>query len=339
MAPTAPTPRVSGPTAVTLIVMTLLGWSAVPLFLKHFAGLIDGWTSNGWRYGFSALLWAPVLIYGASKRSLPAGLWRASLMPALFNSLGQTAFVWAHYKIDPGLLTFGLRLQIVFVSIGAFLLFPAERRVVRNPGFLIGALLVLGGTMGTILLGRDAGHAASNAAQAVATSSAADRALGVGLAIASGLLFAAYALSVRRNMQNVPSLTAFAAISQYTAAVMVALMLVLGTDHGLTAWALPPREFGMLLLSAVIGIALGHVFYYAAIARLGVAVSSGVVQLQPFFVTAASAVLFGERMTTLQIVCGVVAIAGAGTMLSVQHQLAQRDRAARELEETSGEQP
>ncbi len=46
------------------ITLTLLGWSSVPLFLRHFVDLIDPWTSNGWRYGFSALLWAPVLVIG-----------------------------------------------------------------------------------------------------------------------------------------------------------------------------------------------------------------------------------------------------------------------------------
>jgi drug/metabolite transporter (DMT)-like permease len=315
--------------------MTLLGWSAVPLFLKHFSHSIDAWTANGWRYGFSALLWAPVVVFGLARRSLPRGIWLAAIMPAAFNTLGQTAFAWAFYKIDPGLLTFGLRLQIVFVGIGAYLLFPSERRVIRNPGYLIGAGLVLAGTIGTIFLG-PARQSAEPAVGAPPTSF--DHALGVGLAVASGLLFAGYALAVRRNMQGVSSLTAFAVISQYTAAAMVVLMLALGIDHGAGAWGLASGQFGLLLLSSVIGIALGHVFYYASIARLGVAVSSGVVQLQPFIVTAASAVLFEERMTPVQLVCGVIAIGGAATMLTVQHRLARADRAAKRLEEMEGEQ-
>ena len=53
------------------VLMTLVGWSSVPLFLRYFADEIDVWTSNGWRYGFSAILWAPVLILGARRRTLP----------------------------------------------------------------------------------------------------------------------------------------------------------------------------------------------------------------------------------------------------------------------------
>ena len=48
--------------------MTLAGWSATPLFLKYFTDpasdhYVDGWTSNGWRYGFAALLWLPTVLY------------------------------------------------------------------------------------------------------------------------------------------------------------------------------------------------------------------------------------------------------------------------------------
>ncbi|MHC4165165.1 MAG: EamA family transporter, partial [Planctomycetota bacterium] len=94
------------------IMLTLLGWSSVPLFLRHFAESIDAWTSNGWRYGFSALLWAPVLLVAVSRRRLPAGLFRAAIVPSCINAMGQVSFTWAHYKIDPGLLTFGLRSQM-----------------------------------------------------------------------------------------------------------------------------------------------------------------------------------------------------------------------------------
>ncbi|MBL8745769.1 MAG: DMT family transporter [Phycisphaerae bacterium] len=339
MAAPAPAPRTGTALAIFLIVSTLVGWSAVPLFLKHFSHSIDAWTSNGWRFGFSALLWAPLLVLGAMRGSLPAGLWRAAVVPSAFNCAGQVCFTWAHYKIDPGLLTFGLRMQIVFVAVGAFLLFPSERRVIRTRSYLLGAATVFGGTLGTILL-----------APAVVKGSASDvptgvYLFGVALAIGSGLFFACYALSVRHFMHGVRSTTAFAAISQYTAAAMVMLMFAFGdgasrTDllGGGTAAMLPFGQLLLLLFSAVIGIALGHVFYYAAIARLGVAISSGVVQLQPILVTAASAVLFGETMTAPQLVCGGVAICGAAVMLSVQHTLARRDRAAAEIEAANAEQ-
>ncbi|MHC4385308.1 MAG: hypothetical protein ACYS0J_21120, partial [Planctomycetota bacterium] len=108
-------------TGAMTVTLTLIGWSSVPLFLRYFADSIDAWTSNGWRYGVSALLWAPVLVIFACRRRLPAGLWRAAIVPSVINSCSQVIFCYAHYKIDPGLLTFGLRSQMIFAAVGAYL--------------------------------------------------------------------------------------------------------------------------------------------------------------------------------------------------------------------------
>ncbi|MCW5756791.1 MAG: DMT family transporter [Phycisphaeraceae bacterium] len=314
-------------TGVVLVVLTLVGWSSIPLFLRHFAEDIDGWTSNGWRYGFAALLWLPVLLVAGWRRKLPPRLFALALVPAAFNIVGQVCFTWAHYLLDPGMLTFALRAHIVFVTIGAALLFASERAVIRRPLFLIGIVLVVGGTSATILLAPDKPSTASQASGVLADSPAQARALGVALSIAAGAFFACYALGVRKCMAGVNSIVAFAAISQYTALAMIALMLPLGVAAGLTAlpsdWhgmgALTLSGFGLLLLSSVIGIALGHVGYYMAIGRLGVAVTSGVIQLQPFVVSIASLLLFKELLTGGQWVAGAVAVCGAGSMLWSQH--------------------
>src|ERR1043165_6414948 len=104
--------RHSGLTGALTIVLTLIGWSSIPLFLKHFTTLLDPWAMNGWRYSFSALLWAPVLIIGLSRKSLPKGLWRAAVWPSVFNAAGQVCYAIVPYYIDPGLMTFSLRIQI-----------------------------------------------------------------------------------------------------------------------------------------------------------------------------------------------------------------------------------
>ncbi len=294
---------------VVMIALTLASWTSIPLFLKDFTGEIDGWTANGWRYGFSALMWLPVLVLGAARRNLPPGLWRASLLPSVFNTAAQACFGLAPYYMSPGLMTFSLRFQIVFVTVGAALMFPAERRVIRSPGFLVGMACVIGGTIATVAfqpggLGGGTG-------------------VGVALAVAAGILYAAYALAVRRLMHGLSPLTAFAAVSQVTAAGMVGLMLVYGGEAGAGALDMSRARIGMLLVSAVIGIGIGHTLYFASIARLGLAVSAGVVQLQPVTVSIASIFIFGERLSGLQWATGLLAVAGAGVMLRAQHRLAR----------------
>ncbi len=339
---------------VLLVVLTLLGWSSIPLFLRYFAEDIDGWTSNGWRYGFAALLWLPLLIVVGARKKLPRGLFKLALVPAAFNIVGQVCFTWAHYMLDPGMLTFALRAHIVFVTVGAALLFASEREVIRRPLFLLGIVLVVGGTSATILFAPDKPSTASEASGVLADDPALARTIGVALSIAAGGLFACYALSVRKFMVGVNSMIAFAAISQYTALAMVGLMLGLGTAYGLSAlpaaWAddgaLSVTGFWLLLASSVIGIALGHVAYYMSINRLGVAVASGVIQLQPFVVSIASLVIFKELLTGGQWVAGAIAVSGAGSMLWSQHRaqrgkapLLARRRRTRLMESDAGELP
>ncbi len=277
--------------------LTLAGWTATPLFLVHFAASIDAWTSNGWRYGFAALLWLPALLVLRLRGQWPGGLLRAALVPALFNAAGQMAFAESFYRVDAATAIFGLRLQLVFVALGAWLLFRDERDVLRRPRTWLGMALVFAGIAGTVFLAPGARPRGEL--------------IGVALAVAAGLLYAGYGLGVRRYMAAYGSVASFAAISQWTAALMLVAMLALGRDHGAAAWALPRGQFGLLLLSSVAGIALGHVFYYMAMARLGVAVTAGVLQLQPFTVALGSWWLFGQSLGAAQLATGVLAVVGA----------------------------
>jgi drug/metabolite transporter (DMT)-like permease len=312
ISPAPPTFSV-GPAVVTIL-LTLACWTVVPLFLKHFTKLIDGWTANGWRYGLSAIIWLPVLFWGYKKQNLPANLWKAALVPSVLNAVAQMAFGLAPYYISPGLMTFSLRLQIVFLMGGAAILFAAERRMIQSPWFIAGIVMVVGGTLATILfnpagLGEGTGF-------------------GVALAISSGLLYAGYALAVRKFMTGMNPLVAFSAVSQITAVILLILMFLFARhpqtnelDHGMSVFLLNGSQLFWLAMSALIGIGIGHSLYYFSIGRLGLAVSSGVVQLQPVTVSIASAILFSEKLTTLQWATGLTAIAGAALMLIAQARL------------------
>ncbi|MFN9972790.1 MAG: hypothetical protein ACK58T_23165, partial [Phycisphaerae bacterium] len=89
----SPSPRLG----VTLILLTLASWTVVPLFLRHFTTMIDGWSANGWRYGFSALLWLPILLLAVRRGTFPQHLWKAALLPSFFNAIAQIAFGLAPY--------------------------------------------------------------------------------------------------------------------------------------------------------------------------------------------------------------------------------------------------
>lgn len=313
---------------IVTILCTLLGWSSIPLFLRFFAKDIDPWTANGWRYGISALIWLPPLVVAWSRGTLPRGVWSAALWPSVWNIPAQVCFGLAPYYVEPGLMTFSLRVNIVFVTLGAALLFAAERRIIRAPGFLVGLVMVAVGAAATVAL-KPGGLGGGTL-------------LGVVLAIGSGALYAGYALSVRRSMMGLNPLLAFAAVNQLTGMGLVACMLILGDRHGAQVldlaraeiatgfadWTPQAHKFSMLVLSAIIGIGLGHTFYFLSIARLGLATASAVVQLQPIMVSVASYFLFREVLTPAQWVMGLIAVVGAGLILWTQHRLTRPGRKA-----------
>ncbi|KAA0216013.1 MAG: DMT family transporter [Leptolyngbya sp. PLA3] len=294
---------------------TLTFWSVAPVMLGYLARHeIDAWTANGWRYSISALVWMPLLLNARRRGTLPPGLLRRALWPAVINAGAQSLYAHGFYAIDPTLFVLGLRMQIVFVAIGAAFMFPAERIVIRTWRFLLGATLATLGIVGVLFFGlRDAENASSG--QLV---------LGMGLAVASGASFGAYGLAVRRVMHGVPSAMAFAGISQYTAIGMLLVMFIFSPDHGAAPLGATPMVLGVLGASALTGIAGGHVAYYVSINGIGVAVTTAIMQLQPFGVGVISFFVLDEQLSLPQWICGVVAMGGAAMALWVQHSMRHR---------------
>ncbi len=306
---------------ILTIVTTLACWTVIPPTLTWLKDYIDPWTANGWRYLISALIWLPVLVIGLRRSTLPKGIWKAALWPSFFNAIAQVCFGIAPYYIKPGLMTFSLRFQIVFLMTGAAIMFAAERRIVKNWIFLLGTAMVLGGTMLTIGLNPAGLEGATT--------------FGVILAVGSGFLYAAYALAVRKKMMGMNPLQAFSVVSQYTAIPLFVAMLLFAKnkvtgehDMGMSLFDQSAKVIAVTLVSAVIGIGIGHTLYYFSIARLGLVVSAGVVQLQPVTVSLVSIFMFHEVLTGLQWTTGLTAIAGAIVMLYAQHRLNKVDREA-----------
>ncbi|GDY05762.1 hypothetical protein LBMAG51_05490 [Phycisphaerae bacterium] len=289
-------------TGIACLILTLLSWSTVPLFLRHLSNHVDFWTNNGWRYGASAIFWMPVVGWAIWRKRLPAGIWLAALIPTIANIGGQCAFTAAFHEMNPGLVTFGLRTQLIWVAIGAYLLVPSERPIITSRRYLIGAsILVLG--LFPILLGGDTALGGFNIK-------------GTTLAVLSALGYGMYGLSVRRWMGKYHPVIAFAVICQMTAVGLIALMLIYGRDHGAYVPQLPADILWYLAISAFVGIAIGHILYYISIARIGIVITSGVLQLQPFLVSAASFFLFGETFQWWQWIAGFIAVGGAYLMLT-----------------------
>lgn len=320
-----------------MITFTLLSWASVPLFLNYFSKVLhlDPFSANGWRYAISAAFWLPVLVMTYRAGKLPKKLFVLAIVPTLFNIAGQTTFAWGPALLDPGFFSFVFRVQIVFATLGAYLLFPSERKTLLSPRFWLGIGLVVIGSAGLILT-KDS-----------IASAAAPTTLGVCVAILSGLLFTGYGLGVRYYVGDVAPITAFGVICQFTAVGMVAIAFIAPSLAGSLPEAIPTPDpflpvkafdawaWALLVASAFIGIAISHVTYYASMKRLGVSVSIGIIQLQPIFTAVGSMLLFGEKLNTSQWGFGLVGVVGAMLMLWAGSMRTRKDKAEMNVSPTA----
>jgi len=293
----------------TIAMLTcVLAWTTSPPFMKYFSTVIDLWTSNGWRYGAGAIAFLPWTILAVRRGQMPWRVWKLTLIPAVVNTVGATFFLASLYHdIEPAFSMLCLRSQVVFATLAAVIWFADERRVIRSRPFLFGMLMVLGGTATAVFLGNE--------------STGGVRSTGILLLLIGAALFGIYGAVARKYLHGVPSMAVFGGVVTWKGIFMVALMVVFGERGGLSALDVEPNLWWILILSGIVGVTVGHGLYFVAIKHIGVALSHGMMELQPFLVAIVSYYLRDEKLTLGQWTGGLCAIGGVLLMLSVKQRL------------------
>lgn len=296
--------------ALSALGASILFWSCVPLLLRHFTHLMDAWTVNGLRYGFAALFWLPYVL--RHRREVPAGrnIWKDAIPPAAVHVVGQMLFGLTPYFNDATVMNFVSRSSFLFVTLFGFAMLPDERPLSRRPLFWVG------------LAGTTAGLAAMYMGGIGTSSTSAG---GMGLLIVTAAFWGLYSVLVRRCMSGYSVRLSFGVISLYAAPGLLALMF--GVGHWQAALHVGLLVWVLVWLSAIAGIALGHVLFYRAIHALGPIASEGGLLLIPFVTAILAFAILGERLTALQWVGGFVVVLGCLALLGAKAQLALRDEA------------
>ncbi|HOX86215.1 MAG TPA: DMT family transporter [bacterium] len=284
----------SGCIAYAALFGSVLCWGSVPLLLKYFTAYIDAWTANGVRYPFAALLLLPWLIREYRAGRLPAAFWRLALLPAFFNLSSQILWAWTPYFVDPGLISFLVRLSTLWAVVGSFILFVDERPIIRQPHFWGGLLFAL---LGFVLMVAGGSEALGSGKK-----------IGIVLVVLCSLLSAAYQLMVRRYLSAVDARTAYGMVAALTAAGLLVLMFAVGQPQQVTN--MPPGPFLLLMLSGIVGLIIAHIFFYTALRHFGVAVTSSVNLLSALITATASRFLFAEQLSPVQWLAGLFLLGG-----------------------------
>ncbi len=298
------------------LLASLLCWATVPLFLRSFIHEIDGWTANGVRYPLSALIWLGPLLYFHRKGFVRPVYLKRALLPAAINIIGQSLWAWSPYYLEPAMMTFLVRISSLSAILGTFVLFRDEAGLLRSAVFWTGLAACLVGFLGLTFLGKETPHGSTLT--------------GVILITICGVFWGYYGVTVRWAMQGVHVLVSFPIICVYTSVGTLFLMLLFGEPSRLLD--MQAHRLLLLALSAVIGIAVAHVFFYKSIERIGVAISTGAQLLSPFVTAVGSYYIFREILTFGQWVSGTIMLVGCGLLLYSQQRLRRHAHGSSEMQ-------
>ena len=284
----------------------LFFWSVVPLILVYLTPLVDPWTVNGARYSFAAAFWLPFVLRSVWRMAPAArrAVWGAALAPAAAHIVSQIFFGMTPYYNSATVLNFGCRLSIPFATLFGFWMLRGERPLARTPLFWLGLLIAL---ISFLLMFARGGQLARASTQGMLTL--------LGYSLSWGL----YVVLVQRNLAGYPAHLAYGLVSILTGSALLALMFGIGEWR--TLFALNMMQIFWLLLSALIGLTLGHVLYYRAIRVMGpIAAESGLL-LIPFQTAVLAFFLLGERMAGGQWAAGLFLVVGCAVILRARFQM------------------
>jgi len=292
-------------------------FGVIPIFLKHFAAFLDPWTVNGVRYSVGALFWLPFLLIlerkpsPAAERGSGRNVWRDAAVPSIVNVIGQAAFGVSPYFVPASTIGFVLRLSFLFTIVFGFAVIAEERLLARRPAFWMGAAASLAGVVAMFVDELCAGGGSW---------------AGMAIIVVTAVAWGAYSVTVRHYLAGYSARQSFGVISIYTSAALVVLMLLFGRVGSLAR--IGPGLWASLMVSALIGIAFGHVLYYRGIHRLGPVVASGIMLVTPFVTYLAAAIVLGERLSGIEWLGGLLVVVGGGLLVRARAQIESRAKLA-----------
>jgi drug/metabolite transporter (DMT)-like permease len=278
-------------------------WGVGPLFIKYFTNFYDPWTQNAFRYSCAALMLLFVVPFQRrTSFHLTRAQWVKLGLVALPNVGLQISYASMFYFLYPSVASLVMRTSILFVCVLSFLFFADERQIVRSWGFLLGAVLGLGGLV-AVVAGQDP--------EILSRLQVSQTAFWIGVAIALGYAFfmAIYTLMIKRLVRDVPPIVSFTHVSWMTSLVLIVLMLLLGRPSDL--WTAPLKPLGWMVFTAFANILVAHTTLYAALREIKAVVSSTLMLLTPFITCVGSALVYSDRLSAVQIAGGVSVLVGA----------------------------
>lgn len=273
-----------------------VAWSVGPVTIRMLKDVYDPYTLALVRYiaaiiplfGYTLIFHRPGLV-AAFKMS------KALLPLAFVNVIMLLAWTFACYQTPAVTAQLIVKTSVIFVVILSFIVFHEERRVIRDPGYILGTMLSFFGVV-IVLTGGTASIALAFTVSAF-------------LLTFTALLWAIYAVWMKHLVTNVHPVPVFTVLAVYSTIGVAIAAVVLGDVSNIVPSDLRIATIGFI--SGFVPIALAHPVYHFAQKNLGSAFCASWTLLNPFFTYVAALIFLpNEHMGFIQMVGGCVIIAG-----------------------------
>ena len=294
----------------------LLFWAFTPISIAwikdEFSVTFQLWV----RYLSAALMLWPILLSKESfSRDLQSFIRERSYflirLPAiaLCTLMSQILYTWCFFLIPPG---FGILLyqsQVIFAVLLGILFLKAERDLIRQPGTVSGIMVAIVGACLAIIF------------QSQGFSIVLNR--GILFALSGALLWALVGLELKIWIEG--RLTPLFTVTMVFSLVSIFLLPVvffsgqnISGDPGILKWL-------ALIGSGLLGVGGGQALFYYLLPQLGIITASSTQLLVPFLTGLFSFLLFGEKITLLQLLGGLLLLGGCQAVLQQKRKFLTKD--------------
>ena len=223
------------------------------------------------------------------------------MLPMSLLVLGmQTAWMVAIYHTTATMAQLVTTLQAPLVILLSFAVFREERRVIRNPGYIMGSLLCLIGVI-AVFMRKDGGTLQFRVDFAMI------------LLMCVSIFWAVYAVWGRHTAKGLHPVAMFTVLSVYVSIGFIFVMFKFGDPQTLCNAGL--RMNSIAFISGVVCIAAAHCGFHYAQVRLGSAYCTSIQLGSPFITHVLAYALWPDEALLLVQWAGGVMLVGGGLLV------------------------
>jgi len=280
---------------LAFLIAAACAWGSTSVLIKILSVDFDAITQAFFRY-ISAGTTVFIICFIFERDKLVAGIKKIKMLfiPVMVVFISQISYVNGVYRTSAIAASLIVKLNAVTISILSFIVLVEERRVIKNPFFLLGTLFAFLGVGGVILGKADSAGDSTN--------------LGAALLIFSMFHWSVYTVMIKRVVDEIDPLVIAGLVPLMACVLFLPTVAIFGDFHRIVEVSTKSRL--LLFGSGMLVIGMGNVSYYSALKHVGAPIASSFLLITPLITGILSFFILDERLTHLQLAFSILLLFG-----------------------------